>query len=98
MTCTLATLLSVASITIGLLSAACWLRASFVKVDPQSAIATRAREAKARGETPSGGSTSLDGWDMSATFRAQSKWNSLGALFAALSISCQALSQIFSGV
>ena len=89
--------LTAASVVLGLLSAASWLRASVVKVDTMSAVARRVEDAERGGEKASRASVSLDGWDMSATFSAQSKWNSLGAFFAALSISSQALSQVLGG-
>lgn len=88
--------LTVASIFIGLCSAASWLYASVVKVDHEKAMKERLRKAQRKGEVLNYASASFDGWDMSATFSAQSKWNSLGALFAACSILLQAVAQLIS--
>ncbi|WP_159957242.1 hypothetical protein [Pseudomonas sp. R76] len=88
--------LTLASILIGLCSAASWFYAGFVKVDHEKAVEDRLRKARKKGEEPNYASVSLDGWDMSATFSAQSKWNSLGALFAACSILLQAVAQVVS--
>ena len=85
--------LTIASIFIGLISAASWLYASFVKVNHEKAMNLRKKEAEKRGETPNFASASLDGWDMSATFAAQSRWNATGAFFAACSILLQAVAQ-----
>ena len=90
--------LSVTSIFIGLISAASWLRASVIKVSHEEAMRIREREAKRRGEKPNYASVSLDGWDMSATFSAQSKWNATGAFFAAVSILIQATAQMLGSV
>lgn len=90
--------LTVTSIFIGLISAVSWLRASTVKVSHEKAMRIREREAKKRGEKPNYASVSLDGWDMSATFSAQSKWNATGAFFAAISILLQATAQMLGSV
>lgn len=90
--------LSLLSILLGFASAAFWLRSSVAKVSSEAAIAQRKRTAEHRGQEPDLGSVSLDGWDMSATFAAQSKWNSLGAICAASSIGLQAISQLLSNV
>jgi hypothetical protein len=87
---------SEASIFFGISSAASWLRASLAKVSHERAISLRTKAANRRGEKPNLASLSLDGWDMSATFAAQAKWNSIGALFAAFSISFQAVAQVLS--
>lgn len=88
--------LTAASIFIGLISAASWLRASLIKVSHEKAMKIREKKAKKRGEKPNYASVSLDGWDMSATFSAQSKWNATGAFFAASSILLQAISQMLN--
>jgi len=85
--------LNAASIIMGLFSAASWLRACFVKVSHEKAMALRARVAKKRGEVPNFASASLDGWDMAETFAAQSKWNSIGAFFAAFSVLLQVVAK-----
>jgi hypothetical protein len=84
------------SIFLGVVSAASWLRASVAKVSHEDAMKSRIKAAAKRGEKPNLASVSLDGWDMSATFSMQARWNSLGALAAALSISFQILGQVLS--
>ncbi|HHT9018260.1 TPA: hypothetical protein ACT5CL_006176 [Burkholderia cenocepacia] len=54
----------------------------------------RIKRAEKRGEKPNLASASLDGWDMSETFSLQTKWNSIGATFAASSILAQTLAQL----
>lgn len=88
--------LTAASIFMGLISAASWMRASVIKITHEAAMKTREREAMKRGEKPNYASVSLDGWDMSATFSAQSKWNAAGAFFAAVSILLQAIVQLLN--
>ncbi|QEY13467.1 hypothetical protein [Cellvibrio sp. KY-YJ-3] len=90
--------LTATSIVLGLISAASWLRASVIKVSHEKAMKNREKEAGKRGESPNYASVSLDGWDMSATFSAQSKWNAAGAFFAASSILLQAIAQILENV
>lgn len=85
---------NILAIFFGFVSAGCWFYASFVKVDHKSAMSFRKKEVERKGEQPNYGSVSLDGWDMSATFKAQAKWNSFGAIFAALSVCCQSISII----
>ena len=87
-----------ASIAFGFVSAASWLRASIVKIDRERAVSRRVKEAEKRGEKASRAAVILDGWDMSATFEAQSKWNSLGAFFAACAILLQAIIRIVENV
>lgn len=87
-------ILSIIAIASGFFSAACWLRASVVKVTLEKEVERRKLKAKKKGETPNLAGVSLDGWDMSATFRAQSFWNSIAAVSAAISISAQTLSQV----
>jgi len=87
-----------ASIALGFVSAACWLRASIVKIDRKKAVSRRVKEAEKRGEEASHASVTLDGWDMSATFKAQSKWNARGAFFAACMILFQVIIRIVENV
>ncbi|WP_445367129.1 hypothetical protein ACH5Y9_18535 [Methylomonas sp. BW4-1] len=94
----MATYLSIASIFFGFLSAGAWLWASVVKVSREKEINRRIAKAKKLGEEPNLAGVSLDGWDMSGTFRAQSFWNAIGAVLAAISISCQAIVQILQDV
>ncbi|UIN23505.1 hypothetical protein [Herbaspirillum frisingense] len=86
--------LTMASIAFGFLSAGSWLRASFAKVSHEVAMEQRRKDALKRGQEPNYASVSLDGWDMSATFAAQAKWNGLGAFFAAFSILFQAVAPL----
>jgi len=83
-----------ASIGFGVASALAWLRSSSVKISHEKAMATRRRYAERKGVAPNYASVSLDGWDMSATFAAQSKWGSIGALLAACAVGLQALGQL----
>ncbi|MDN5650709.1 hypothetical protein [Acinetobacter guillouiae] len=89
---------NILAILLGFISAGCWFYASFVKVDHEKAMDFRRKEAERKGEKVNYASVSLDGWDMSATFKAQAKWNSFGALFAALSIGCQSVSMITQSI
>lgn len=57
----------------------------------------RVTQAQKKSEKPNLVSISLDGWDMSATFAAQSRWNASGSAFAALSILLQSFSQMILG-
>ena len=86
--------LTAASIAFGLISSACWLYSAKVKVSWEKSVDMRRKEAKKTGAVPNLGGVSLDGWDMSATFTAQSKWSGRGAVFAALAIAAQSLQQI----
>lgn len=90
--------LTATSIFIGLISAASWLRASVIKISHEKAMKIREKEAEKRGEKPNYASVSLDGWDMSATFSAQSRWNAAGAFFAAISIMLQATAQMLGNL
>ena len=87
-------MLSWTAAVFGICSAAAWLRSSTVKVTVEEAMSRRKRTAERTGITLSHGYTSLDGWEMSETFAAQSRWNSLGAFLAASSITLQAISQL----
>lgn len=61
-------------------------------------MAMRKMDAECKGVKPNYASVSLDGWDMSATFAAQSKWGRIGALLAACAVGLQALSQLLANV
>ncbi|MNV24757.1 hypothetical protein D3C71_1158310 [compost metagenome] len=87
-----------ASIVFGVASALAWLRSSSVKISHEKAMAVRRRNAELKGVTPNLASISFDGWDMAATFAAQSKWGSIGALLAACAVGLQALGQVLSNV
>lgn len=91
-------LVLVASIFSGFGSAAAWFYASYIKVSREQVVAQRKKQAEKIGELPNLAGISLDGWDMSATFAAQSKWNARGAALAASSIGLQALGQILDHI
>ena len=88
----------IVSIASGFISAGSWLYASIVKVSHEKEMERRRKQAERKGEKPNFASVSLDGWDMSATFSAQSRWNAIGAIFAAISILLQALIQLLDFV
>lgn len=90
--------ISTASICFAFLSAAAWLRASVVKVSTEKEAARRIAKAQKAGAKLGLGGASLDGWDMSGTFRVQSIWNAAGSLMAAFSISLQAIVLILQHV
>ncbi|WP_207105733.1 hypothetical protein [Sphingomonas sp. CFBP 8760] len=72
-------------------SAASWFYGSQVKVTREKMVARRKREAAKSGEPPNFAGISLDGWDMSDTFAAQSRWNAVGAIAAGISVLAQAI-------
>lgn len=86
------------SIVFGFLSAGAWLRASVVKISREKEIKWRKARVRKSGVEANLAGVSLDGWDISGTFRAQSRWNSIGAVLAAASILCQAVSQLLQNV
>ncbi|MCM2285145.1 MAG: hypothetical protein NDI81_10215 [Desulfobacula sp.] len=83
-----------ASIFLGFLSALCWFRASKIKVTREQEVDWRMKIAEKRAEKPNLAGITLDGWDMSGTFRVQTKWNSFGAFSGALAIMLQAIVRI----
>lgn len=83
-----------ASLFFAALSACCWMRSATVKVTEEQELERRKRKAARLGEKPDLGGVSLDGWDMSATFAAQSKWNAGGAICAAAAVLLQALAPL----
>ncbi|WP_131173247.1 hypothetical protein [Phytopseudomonas dryadis] len=88
----------IASIVSGFISAGSWLYASIVKVSHEKEMERRRKKAERKGEKPNFASVSLDDWDMSATFSAQSRLNAIGAIFAAISIFLQAFIQLLEFV
>ena len=82
------------SIIFAFLSAASWLRASVVKVSREQEVAWRKAQANKKGVKANLAGMTLDGWDISGTFRVQAKWNSIAAVLAAISILSQATSQL----
>ncbi|MBT9490868.1 MAG: hypothetical protein IV107_00650 [Paucibacter sp.] len=93
-----AALISIASVFFGFASAAAWFYASVVKVSWEQSVAQRKKEAHRKGVTPNLAGVSLDGWDMSSTFTAQSKWNARGAALAACAVGLQAFGQLLEHV
>ncbi|RSO59637.1 hypothetical protein EA756_04145 [Acinetobacter lactucae] len=83
------------SIVCGFLSAFAWLYASRVKVSDKKAVALLEKRAKKNKEKPNYARMTFDGADIRETWRAQTKWNSLGAIFASISMSFQVILQIF---
>lgn len=88
-------ILSIIAIISGFGSALCWLKSSVVKVNREQEVERRQAEASKKGIKPNFSGITIDGWDMSGTFRAQARWNSAAAILAALSISAQALIHLF---
>lgn len=88
-------LFSSASILLGLLSACSWLYASQVKVSREKAIKIIKKKAKKKNEQPNFSGIAFDGWDFRETLKAQSQWNSIGAIFASISMGCQVVIQTF---
>jgi len=91
-------LINVASILFGLASAGAWFYASIVKVTREKVVARRIKEAERNGGEPNLGGATLDGWDMSGTLAAQSKWSAWGAALAACSIALQAVGLAIASV
>ncbi|MDQ9035185.1 hypothetical protein RFH07_00885 [Acinetobacter seifertii] len=83
------------SIVCGFISAFSWLYASQVKVSDKKAVALIEKRAKERNEKPNYARVTFDGGDIRETLRAQTKWNSLGAIFASISMVFQVILQIF---
>jgi hypothetical protein len=90
----MADILTITSIVLGIISAIAWMKASIVKVSRESEIEWRQSKAKKLGVEPNLSGITLDGWDMSGTFRAQSFWSSIGAAFAAFSLLLQAVAKV----
>lgn len=85
--------LIVISIASGLASAVAWLYASHVKISREKALERRRRTAEKSGGVADLGGASFDGWEIRETLAAQSKWNSIGAVLAAVAVSAQAVAQ-----
>ena len=83
-----------ASVAVAGLSAACWLRSATVKVTREQEVERRKRAAMRAGTAPNLAGVSLDGWDMAATFAAQSRWNAAGAILAGLAVLLQAVAPL----
>lgn len=85
--------LTVISIGFAFASAGAWLYASRVKVSREEALSRRRRAADRSGKAPDLSGVTFDGWEVRETLAAQSKWNSIGAVLAAVSILAQAVGQ-----
>lgn len=86
-------ILTIVSIASGLASAVSWLYASHVKVSREKAVLLRHGAAAKTGDKPDLSGVTFDGWELRETLAAQSRWNSVGAVLAAVAIACQAASQ-----
>lgn len=82
------------SVILALVSASCWMRSATVKVSHEAEMTRRKREAEKRGAVPNFASAALDGWDLSATFASQSRWNAAGAVFAGAAVLAQAIAPL----
>ncbi|MBO9329613.1 hypothetical protein GHR37_10750 [Achromobacter xylosoxidans] len=86
-------ILTVISIVSGVASAGAWLYASHVKVSREQAIRQRRLAAEKNKTSPDLSGVTFDGWEVRETLAAQSKWNSIGAVLAAIAVLCQAVAQ-----
>jgi hypothetical protein len=91
-------LLAILSVVCGLASAAAWFYASRVKVTREQALEQRRRAAAKSGKEPYLGGMTFDGAEMRETLAAQSKWNSVGAVLAAIAVASQSLAQVLAHV
>jgi len=92
---TISLTLQLCSVAAAALSASAWFRSASVKIGHDEMMRIRKRRAEKKIETPNYAGASLDGWDMSETFAAQSRWNMYGAGFAGLSVLLQSLAPFF---
>jgi len=92
----LASILTFLAVLSGLASAGAWLYASRVKVSREKALAKRRKEAEKNGEEPYLGGVVFYGAEMKETLDAQSKWNSIGAVLAAIAVASQAIAPLFA--
>ena len=83
------------SIIFGFLSAGAWFYSSQVKVTTEKAVEIAKKNAQKKNEQPNLSGVSFDGWDVRETLKAQSNWNSLGAVFGSISMFLQGLISIF---
>lgn len=88
-------LLTILSVACGLASAAAWFYASSVKVTRKEALEQRLKAAAKSGDEAYLGGVTFDGAEMRETLAAQSKWSSVGAVLAAISVASQSLAQVF---
>lgn len=72
------------SIAVGAVSAACWVAAAVVKVDPPESLKGKPDDSYWDGIV-------VDGADLIKTMRLQARWNSLAAASAAIAISLQVM-------
>ncbi|TCT96124.1 hypothetical protein [Pseudomonas sp. LP_4_YM] len=78
----IAFVLNAASLMIGLISAACWIRSAVVKVDPPI-------EFKGLEDNMYHGHIIVNGADLVPTMRKQAWWNSAAAIAAAVTVMLQ---------
>lgn len=83
-------------VVFGVLSALSWFRAATVTVSLEQEAERRRKEARKRGEKPNLAGAALDGNDLSGTFRAQSRWNAVGASLAACAMLTQAVNVLLT--
>lgn len=93
----LAMILTWLSVVAGLTSAGAWLYASNVKVTREAALEKRRKRAERTGEKPNLGGIELFGAELQETMEAQVRWNSAGAVLAAIAVASQAIAQLLSG-
>lgn len=84
------------AVFVALLSAAAWLKAATIKVSRRELLELGTHEADKRGEKLNVAVASVNGWSLSATFAAQSRWNSRGALLAGLAVLAQAVAPLLT--
>lgn len=96
MLCSISPYLPHASAIFGVASAGAWFYSSIVKVTREKMVAQRTKQALRKGEKPNFAGVSLDGYDVSATLSAQSKWNAIGAIMAAFAVGLQSISQLIN--
>lgn len=83
-----------ASVAAAFISAGCWFRAATVNISRDAVVRQRRRVAHRKGIQPDLSGVSLDGNDLSGTFKAQAFWNALGALSAGVAILLQTVDRM----
>ncbi|WP_369978621.1 hypothetical protein [Xanthomonas bundabergensis] len=94
----LAMILTWLSVITSLMSAGAWLYASNVKVTREAALKKRRKRAEKTGEKPNLGGIELFGAELKETMEAQVRWNSAGAVLAAIAVASQAFAQLLREV
>ncbi|MDU4058681.1 MAG: hypothetical protein E7H60_19255 [Pseudomonas oryzihabitans] len=85
---TLVSAINYAGLGFGAFSAGFWLVSAVVKAPPPEGL-----EGKPDGTY--GGGSIVNGGDLFGTIKAQSRWNSRAATFAALTMACQVVAGVF---